>query len=214
MKRKCLGCGKIFEDKISVCAECLNVLEGTRKDILLKYYFRKDTWLNFRKSMPILLLFLFGVYSFLIIKILGLFFKIFSFKQILVFFYPSIAVLVMSFFWRVYFGRSNAKHMVKYWSNKDLYTLSLWGRIKKIIWLREFISIFFLPGVIITVIGFLLFYFDSSIFAVSFYNISKHTGDILIIRAQAVRFFISAGFVLGVFVGSFFYSDWIAKLSK
>lgn len=95
-----------------------------------------------------------------------------------------------------------------------MYTLSLWGRIKKNIWLREFIFIFFLPSVIITVIGFLLFYFDSSVFAVSFYNMSKPISDILIIRAQAVRFFMSAGFVLGLFLGSFFYSDWIAKLSK
>lgn len=214
MRKKCLGCGKVFKETISVCTECRNIIDNVRKNIHLEAVFKKETFLRFRKIMSGIALLLFGIYSLLIIKILGFFLRIFSLQQVIVFFYPSIVILFVSFFWGAYVGKRSAKTTVRLWSDKDWYSLNLWGRIKNKFLFRELILLFILPGVIITCISFLFFYFDNAIITRLFYNMSKNINSILIVRAHTIRFFTSAGFILGLFFGSFFYSDWVAKLSK
>jgi len=209
MKKKCLGCGKIFEDKISICQDCFKTIEATRSQ--LDYFprgFRKKPLLVTRKILSLCVIFSIicsvFLFSFPVSLVLLRRYPIFLFTGI---YLPVILLFVVGIYLGNLLNKVFAKKFIKTWLDKTWYSFStMSGRYIKY-WLSAilpfFTLLFIFPVVFYILIKLFLLPEIKSIFKIYLFlglNLGLHA--------------FSLAFPLGVCIASYFSLDWVQKLSK
>lgn len=215
MKKKCLGCGKIFEDKISICQDCFHGIENVRGQFeSFPQGFRRETYLSLRKITLWMAVFIMAINitaSLLMIPFVCTIaaklrcnpFSIFANLYL-----PSIILFTIGFCFRDFFGKFAARRLIKMWSDKEWYSVSVrsWRYIKY--WLISVLPLFILS--LVFLVSYYIFRvkgFSSEI--KSIYEILFYIGLDLGFRNLA------GGIIIGWMVFNYFSSsNWISKLSK
>lgn len=216
MKKRCLGCGKVFDDKVSICKYCLETIENVRSQYdVFPNDLQKKNQLTNRKIMfcfSVLLIINAVILFYLSRPFLYLTFARPVYKQVLEIVYRYVLVIFL-FFSGLNTGRIINKYfivkLIKKWIDKDWYSVSdlSWRNIKYLISAE-------LPIIFIAMIILIIFLGIKS--AVVFrLNLFESSQKIMFYTVSAIGIH---GFVLGFAIGFMFFfwlnTDWIARLNK
>jgi hypothetical protein len=220
MKKKCVGCGKSFQDTISICNECLLAIQNTREQINpLPRKNRLSGQLFGRKLVLwvtlINIILIFQVPLLVSTQVLPPIIKETGKHLLLGGFIYNLPVIILSlfgFFMGSLFNKAAIKNMLGIWANKEFYTRSNWFLYLKY-WLpASRRSVVYLIIFILSV--FLIFYFITPLLlswalkAQSVYGLIFSSGLML-----GSNLFIFT-FVIGFNLAYYFSTNWMTRLSK
>lgn len=213
MKKKCLGCGKVFEDRLSICQDCFNAVEHARNSVTLPKNFSLLEWRVNRYVMLGGLLVISGLLVFGLCTAVLFLGKHLSLDYIVFLFYPAVFGPGLSFFVGTELARGSMARVVRNWQDQAFFTLRLRERWRYpghrfLLWL--FWSVIKVGALWLAM--FLFMYAEPRLFCSRLPAVLPKS--IWIIRMSLAAFCVNLGFLLGVFRGLFLYSDWISKLSK
>jgi len=223
MKRKCLGCGKIFEDRLSICQDCFIEIENTRSTI--EHFGRGFRIRPFIVARIIVL-------AAGLANILAAFFLIvlflnfqpliaaktgYSFGRLHPLLIASMLYLILLFFFAFLLGRlpsKKANHfLVKMWADKTWYSVSpySWRYFKY--WLSVSKHYFIVLGICVIIWSIFYMLFRQA-------TISPSAPTPLFISTLYIQLLAIGShiFYSGLFSGLaaelYFSTNWVMKLKK
>lgn len=211
MKKKCLGCSKVYEAEISICEDCFKEIETVRNQFdILAIQFRKRPYLVVRKYfiwlaalnlLLLLLKFLIQGDDFLklIIKV-----KIYT----ITYFLPIAILLISGILLGKFLSKRASKRIVKMWSDKEWYSVSRFSRRYLKYWLPEIIPLFALG-----ILAWLIYYIKPAVLSLELTQTTTLLFIFYIGIYIGITFFTYA-LLLGLAIGIHNYQNWIPKLSK
>ena len=220
MKNKCFGCGKPFQDKISICNECLSAIQRTREAIVpmpRKFDLPAKLW-GRKLALLLVMINLFLVFqSFILasVQFLPAIIKETGNKSVLniiVFNLPWIVFFVFGFFLGKSFNRRGIKTIVKLWADKEFYVLNNRSLFKKY-WLPVipvYAAYFVILIAPVLLIGYL---WKASLFIWALKVPSKYALIFCSGLFLGTSIF-SFSFVVGYFTAYYFSTSWMKRLKK
>lgn len=201
MKKKCLGCGKIFEGKISICGDCFAVVENTRKDIILEKNLRKEKIILARRVIFVICGVGLVFYIYALTKVSILLFVHFDGMQNVVFLGQFMGETLVAYLCGMFLGKNSGQGMFRYLSDKSWYGLTRRQRIRNSL-KGSFIG-FFVPWLI-------------PLFLLTLFHIA--TFKLLDLKTNYIAIKLSQlslrGFSIGLMLHFLLATNWTPKLSK
>lgn len=207
MKKKCLGCGKVFEDTINICQNCFNAIENARRDIPLEKRYRKNYLCRMRNVsifFSALTLSLIVTAFFFFFKATSILLKDSTSSRMLELFYFPLAGFLLSFGEGIFMGNYSAKKTFSQWRDKNWYTSSATNQTIRKRQFRLMLRDILLYGAIFPLNVILFSLIRPLIIKGAFF---PHLDPL-------TTHFLVFGALSGIAMSGFFNTSWVARLSK
>lgn len=201
MKKKCLGCGKVFEDKISICPDCFAAVENARKDITLEKNLRKEKIVLARRFIFIVWIVVLAVYIYFLTKVSLLLLAKFEMIQNVVFLGLLVVGTLVAYLCGMFAGKSFGKRVFKYWSDKSWYGLT---KRQKMRYVKKGAFVDFIMPCLIPLFLWILFH-------IAIFKLFDLKTTYITIKLSGLSL---RGFIIGFMLHFFLSTNWVPRLSK
>lgn len=207
MKKKCLGCGKVFEDTINICQDCFQAIEKVRGEMDdLPPDFSKKKLLKWRKTLLLGCLVLISTFISSVFVCTYVFWRINLFLPpilILTLFLSAVFFLSIGLYLGMFFNKIVIKWLIGIFLTKEGYL----GGIRRINRRLHAVPCLFsmVAGIIAIKLLSPLFY-QSNKFSFSYIIFS-----VIMLVGGCV---CSIGFYIGLLINHYLSTDWMKKLNK
>lgn len=207
MRNKCLGCGKVFEDTISICQECFQAIEKARGEMsVCPQDFSKKQLLKWRKTVLLACLALMGAIIFSILVCTYILWRInlaFPPSYILTIFLSAAFFLFIGLYLGALFNKVLIKWLIGIFLRKEGHLGGI-RRINRRLY-RSPILFSAALGLITTLL------FSHMFYQIDKFSFSYVIFSTIVLMGGAV---CSQGYFIGRLINFYFSTDWIKKLSK